>query len=47
MPALNDLAVLLLVQGERGEAVRLLERVLELRPDDPRAKETLERLEGG
>lgn len=44
VPAMNDLAVLLLVDGRRGEAERLLERVLELRPDDPRARQNLERL---
>lgn len=46
VPALNDLAVVLLVGGEREEARSLLERVLELRPEDPRALETLERLDG-
>lgn len=45
--AMNDLAVLLTLQGERQEARQLLERVLELRPDDPRANENLERLRGG
>lgn len=45
--AMNDLAVLLTVRGERDEARRLLERVLELRPDDPRATAHLERLQGG
>lgn len=46
VPALSDLAVLLIVRGERAEAAALLERVLEIRPDDPQAKATLERLRG-
>lgn len=46
VPALNDLAVLLVVKGEREEARALLERVLEIRPEDPQARETLERLRG-
>jgi Flp pilus assembly protein TadD len=42
--AMSDLAVLLIAKGERAEAERLLERVLELRPDDPGAKASLDRL---
>lgn len=45
--AMNDLAVLLTLQGDRQEARQLLERVLEIRPNDPRASENLERLRGG
>jgi Flp pilus assembly protein TadD len=41
---MSDLAVLLIAKGERAEAERLLERVLELRPDDPGAKANLDRL---
>jgi Flp pilus assembly protein TadD len=44
VPAMSDLAVLLIAKGERAEAERLLERVLELRPDDPGAKANLDRL---
>lgn len=44
VPALNDLAVLLIVQGERAEARTLLERVLEIRPEDEQAQASLERL---
>lgn len=47
VPAMSDLAVVLTVRGERTEAERLLERVLELRPDDARAKAHLERLRAG
>ncbi|MGB6849945.1 MAG: tetratricopeptide repeat protein, partial [Thermoanaerobaculia bacterium] len=43
--ALNDLAVLLMVRGEREEARTLLERVLVLRPDDPVAAQNLQSLE--
>jgi Flp pilus assembly protein TadD len=46
VPAMNDLAVLLVVKGDREEARALLERVLEIRPEDPQARETLERLRG-
>jgi Flp pilus assembly protein TadD len=41
---MTDLAVLLMVKGERAEARRLLERVLELRPDDALALSNLQRL---
>lgn len=44
VPAMSDLAVLLTIKGERAEAERLLERVLELRPDDEVARGHLERL---
>jgi Flp pilus assembly protein TadD len=44
VPALNDLAVLLIVEGEREEARTLLERVLEIRPEDEQAQSSLERL---
>ena len=43
--ALNDLAVLLMVRGEREEARTLLERVLVLRPDDPVAAQNLQSLQ--
>jgi Flp pilus assembly protein TadD len=43
--AMNDLAVLLMSAGAHAEARRLLERVLELRPEDPLARRNLERLE--
>lgn len=46
LPAMNDLAVLLIVRGRRDEAKALLRRALELRPDDPQATATLQRLEG-
>ncbi|HSL81988.1 MAG TPA: tetratricopeptide repeat protein, partial [Thermoanaerobaculia bacterium] len=46
VPALSDLAVLLSVQGERAEAIALLERVLAIRPDDPQARAALDRLRG-
>jgi Flp pilus assembly protein TadD len=41
---MTDLAVLLMVKGQRDEALRLLERVVELRPDDALAASNLERL---
>ena len=45
--SLHDLAVLLLVRGERDEARALLERARAVRPDDERIAATLRRLEGG
>jgi cytochrome c-type biogenesis protein CcmH/NrfG len=42
VPALNDLAVLLIAQGRERDARPLLERVLALRPDDAAARESLE-----
>lgn len=44
--AMSDLALLLMVRGDRPEARALLERVLELQPDDARAAENLARLQG-
>ena len=44
-PAMSDLAVLLMHQGRREEAVVLLHRVLELRPEDEIAARNLSRLE--
>jgi tetratricopeptide (TPR) repeat protein len=44
VPAMSDLAVLLTSKGEKAEARALLEKVLALRPDDPNAKASLERL---
>ena len=41
---MSDLAVLLMARGQRDEARRLLERVLELRPGDAMALANLERL---
>jgi len=43
--AMSDLAVILMLKGERAEARQLLERVLEIRPDDKMARENLERLQ--
>ncbi len=42
--ALSDLAVLLTTNGKKDEARQLLRKVLEIRPDDPRAKANLEKL---
>ena len=42
--AMSDLAVLLVDQGKADEAKALLRRVLDLRPDDPVAKATLDTL---
>ena len=47
VPALNDLAVLLMVEGKGGEAEALLERVLAIRPEDETARRHLEELRGG
>jgi len=47
VPSLNDLAVLLIIQGKKDEARTMLQKVLELHPDDPRATETLEHLDSG
>ncbi len=44
LAALNDLAVLLLGTGRKEEAGGLLERALALKPDDPRARQSLEKL---
>ena len=44
--AMSDLAVLLVDQGKGQEARALLDRVLALRPDDPLARSTLERIDG-
>lgn len=43
--AMSDLAVLLAVHGRTDEARRLLERILELRPDDQAAAKALSELE--
>jgi Flp pilus assembly protein TadD len=43
--ALNDLAVLLMVRGEKEEARLLLQQVLTLNPDDPVATENLQALD--
>jgi len=43
-PAMNDLAVLLMVRGEEEEARLLLEQVLSLNPEDPVATENLKAL---
>jgi Flp pilus assembly protein TadD len=43
-PALNDLAVLLMDQDRQAEARQLLERALELNPNDTLAQQNLERL---
>ncbi|HEY3570150.1 MAG TPA: tetratricopeptide repeat protein [Thermoanaerobaculia bacterium] len=42
--ALSDLAVLLSSNGKKDEARQLLQKVLEIRPDDPVAKANLEKL---
>jgi tetratricopeptide (TPR) repeat protein len=42
--AMNDLAVLLMLQGQRAEAKTLLERVLKARPGDQMAAENLKKL---
>ncbi|MCY3971449.1 MAG: tetratricopeptide repeat protein, partial [Acidobacteria bacterium] len=44
---LSDYAVLLMSQGRNDEALRHLERVLELRPGDTLARQHLDRLQGG
>jgi len=44
--AMNDLAVLLMDRGDNAEARRLLERTLELRPNDVLAAENLRQLDG-
>lgn len=44
LAAMNDLAVLLIVQGNRDEARTLLERVLSVNPNDRGAAQNLERL---
>ncbi len=44
LAAMNDLAVLLIVQGNRDEARALLERVLSVNPNDRGAAQNLERL---
>ncbi len=44
--ALNDLAVILLARGENAEAKQLLEKVLEIRPEDEMAKGNLARITG-
>lgn len=47
-PALQDLSVLYLSQGRKGEASRLLERLLQIQPENPFAAEQLRKLrEGG
>ena len=46
-PAMNDLAVLLMTQGRDEEARVLLERALEINPDDPLAASNLEQLSEG
>ena len=43
--ALNDLAVLLMNSGNNSEAKVLLERLLEIRPDDRMALQNLEQLD--
>lgn len=43
-PALQDLAILYLSQSRRSEARRLLERLVELQPDNQAAREQLDRL---
>ncbi|MEE2776411.1 MAG: tetratricopeptide repeat protein [Acidobacteriota bacterium] len=45
-PAMNDLAVLLIQSGRGNEARPLLERVLQIRPEDPLAARNLELLAG-
>ncbi len=45
--AMSDLAVLLMVQKRSDEAKALLERVLELQPDDKTARANLDRLQEG
>lgn len=44
VPALNDLAVVLMTQGKKEEARKLLERLLEISPDNRLALQNLERL---
>lgn len=44
VPSMNDLAVLLIIRDREVEAERLLERILELQPDNTLASRTLERL---
>lgn len=43
--AMNDLAVLLMTRGEREEARSLLERVLEVQPEDEMARRNLDKLD--
>ncbi|HEY4596583.1 MAG TPA: tetratricopeptide repeat protein, partial [Thermoanaerobaculia bacterium] len=42
--AMSDLAVLLTTNGKKDEARQLLQKVLAIKPDDPRAKANLEKL---
>jgi cellulose synthase operon protein C len=44
VPAMNDLAVLLMIHGQKAEAKSLLERVIKMRPDDEIANENLRKL---
>lgn len=44
VPSMNDLAVLLIIRDRQAEAERLLERILELQPDNVVAAQTLDRL---
>lgn len=46
-PALSDLAVLLASRGEREEATRLLEHLVELQPENRTARANLAKLRGG
>jgi tetratricopeptide (TPR) repeat protein len=45
LPAMNDLAVLLMLQGQKAEARTLLQKVLKAHPDDKLAAENLKKLD--
>jgi Flp pilus assembly protein TadD len=42
---MNDLAVLLMLQGQKAEARTLLQKVLKAHPDDKLAAENLKKLD--
>src|SRR5882724_2870946 len=44
IPAMNDLAVLLMIHGQKAEAKSLLERVIKMHPEDEIANENLRKL---
>ena len=45
--AMNDLAVLLMARGQQDEARKLLERMLQINPQDQIARASLEKLKQG
>jgi Flp pilus assembly protein TadD len=47
LAAMNDLAVLLIQRNRKPEAQQLLERVLQLNPQDPTAAANLAQIKGG